>query len=191
MGSDGTIADVRLSTGRDLDSALARYLDAELTYAPVGATSGDLPTGYGHTQRRIRIGAGAETFNRAADAVLTWEMHRRSGLVVAAEGPAAEGRTVVLGLGVGLKLLIPCRVVYVVDEPTRRGFAYGTLPDHPEQGEEAFVVSQDANDCVWFEINAFSRPGALLVRWAGPIGRAIQSVATTRYERALASTVAA
>jgi len=118
-------------------------------------------------------------------------MHRRSGLVVAVEGPAAEGRTVVLGLGVGLKLLIPCRVVYVVDEPTRRGFAYGTLPDHPEQGEEAFVVTQDDDGSVWFEIKAFSRPGALLVRWAGPVGRAIQSLATTRYERAVASAVAA
>ena len=101
-----------------------------------------------------------------------------------------EGGTVVLGLGKGLKLLIPCRVVYVVDEPARRGFAYGTLPDHPEQGEEASVVTQDEDDSVWFEIKAFSRPAALLVRWAGPVGRAIQSVATTRYERAVANVVA-
>jgi uncharacterized protein (UPF0548 family) len=118
-------------------------------------------------------------------------MHRRSGLVVAAEGPAVEGRTVVLGLGMGLMLLIACRVVYVVDEPARRGFAYGTLPDHPEQGEEAFVVTQDDDGLVWFDIKAFSRPGALLVRWAGPVGRAIQSVAMTRYERAVARVVAA
>jgi len=101
-----------------------------------------------------------------------------------------EGRTVVLGLGVGVKLLLPCRVVYVVNEPNRRGFAYGTLPDHPEQGEEAFVVTQDGDGSVWFEVTAFSRPGASLVRWAGPIGRAIQSLATTRYERAVASAVA-
>jgi uncharacterized protein (UPF0548 family) len=31
---------------------------------------------------------------------------------------------------------VPCRVVYVLDEPERRGFAYGTLPGHPESGEE-------------------------------------------------------
>jgi uncharacterized protein (UPF0548 family) len=182
---------VRLTAGRDLDAALGRYRSPELTYAPVGATSGDLPPGYGHTRRRVRIGTGADAFGRAADAVLTWEMHRRSGLVVAAEGPAVEGRTVVLGLGMGLMLLIACRVVYVVDEPARRGFAYGTLPDHPEQGEEAFVVTQDDDGLVWFDIKAFSRPGALLVRWAGPVGRAIQSVAMTRYERAVASVVAA
>jgi len=181
---------VRLWAGRDLDAALARYENAELTYTPVGATAVDLPPGYEHNERRIRIGAEAETFSRAADAVLTWEMHRRAGLVVAAEGPAVAGRTVVLGAGVGVKLLIPCRVVYVVDEPTRRGFAYGTLSGHPEQGEEAFVVTRDDDETVWFEIKAFSRPGALLVRLAGPVGRAIQSLATTRYERALVSAVA-
>jgi uncharacterized protein (UPF0548 family) len=117
-------------------------------------------------------------------------MHRRSGLAVASDGPATAGQTVVLGLGLGLRLLIPCRVVYVVDEPGRCGFAYGTLPDHPEQGEEAFVVTRDEDGAVWFEIRAFSRPSALLVQWAGPVGRAIQSLATTRYERAVASAVA-
>ena len=139
---------------------------------------------------RVDSDVAALALDRAADAVLAWEMHRRSGLAVAAEGRAVEGGTVVLGLGKGLKLLIPCRVVYVVNESARRGFAYGTLPDHPEQGEEAFVVTQDEDGSVWFEIKAFSRPGALLVRWAGPVGRAIQSVATTRYERALSSIVA-
>src|SRR5437868_9932838 len=104
---------VRLTAGRDLDATVAKYRSAEVTYAPVGATRGDLPAGYGHTQRRVRVGTGEEAFGRAADAVLTWEMHHRSGLVVAAQGPAVEGRTVVLLLGVGLKLVIPCRVVYV------------------------------------------------------------------------------
>lgn len=182
---------MRLTATRDLERALARYRNAEPTYEPVGATRGELPHGYGHTRRRVRLGSGPAAFDRASRALLTWEMHRRSGLAVATDGPAEPGRTVVLGLGIGLALVIPCRVVYALDEPTRRGFAYGTLPDHPEQGEEAFVVSQDEDGSVWFEIAAFSRPGALLVRWAGPVGRAIQSLATTRYERALTSAAAA
>jgi uncharacterized protein (UPF0548 family) len=176
---------------RGLQGALAEYRGMEPTYEPVGATSGDLPHGYSHTQRRVRIGEGQVAFDRAAQTLLTWEMHRRSGLAVATDGPAQPGRTVVLGLGIGLSLVIPCRVIYVVDEPSRHGFAYGTLPDHPERGEEAFVVTRDDDASVWFEITAFSRPGALLMRWAGPVGRAIQSVATSRYERALASAVAA
>ena len=178
---------VRLTAKRRLAATLPRYEDAEFTYAPIGATRGRLPDGYRHTRRRVRIGHSPQAFDRAANALLTWGMHRRSGLTVAVDGPAELGRTVVLGLGIGLSLAIPCRVVYVVDEPTRRGFAYGTLPDHPEQGEEAFVVEQDKDGSVWFEITAFSRPDALLVRLAGPLGRAIQLLATTRYERALAS----
>jgi uncharacterized protein (UPF0548 family) len=36
----------------------------------------------------------------------------------------------------------PCRVIYTITEPRRKGFAYGTLPGHPESGEEAFTISQ-------------------------------------------------
>ena len=54
----------------------------------------------------------------------------------------------------------PCRVVYVVDEPDRRGFAYGTLPGHAESGEELFLVRYDpATDEVYAEVTAFSRHG--------------------------------
>lgn len=182
---------VRLMATRELQQALARYQGTEPTYDPIGATRGNLPDGYGHTLRQIHIGHGRAVLDRAAHTLLTWDMHRRSGLTVAADGPAEVGRTVVLGLGFGLSLVIPCRVIYVVDDSTRRGFAYGTLPDHPEQGEEAFMVREDDDGSIWFEITAFSRPGALLVRWVGPVARAIQGLATTRYERAMASAVAA
>jgi uncharacterized protein (UPF0548 family) len=43
------------------------------------------------------------------------------------------GAVVMLGLGIGsLRLQAPCRVVYMVDESRRRGFAYGTLAGHRE-----------------------------------------------------------
>ncbi len=84
---------------------------------------------------------------------------------------------------------IPARVVYVVDEPARRGFAYGTLPGHPERGEEAFVVERLADDSVWLVIRAFSRPAGPLT-WLGyPIARLLQAVYTARYQRALAGPI--
>lgn len=128
-------------------------------------------------------------FNTASEALMSWKMHRRFGLAVEADGVAEPDCTVVLGLGIGVLLVIPCRVVYVIDESRRRGFAYGTLPDHPEQGEEAFIVTLDDADAVWFEITVFSRPGAAGVRWAAPIAKAIQSLATRRYEKALVDLV--
>jgi uncharacterized protein (UPF0548 family) len=80
---------------------------------------------------------------------------------------------------------VPARVVYVVDEPLRKGFAYGTLPGHPEQGEEAFIVEWRDDDSVWLTIRAFSRPSSW-VFWAGyPLVRLMQEIYTSRYERAL------
>lgn len=80
---------------------------------------------------------------------------------------------------------IPARVVYVIDEPDRRGFAYGTLPGHPERGEEAFVVERRGDDSVWLVIRAFSRPSNALFWAAYPALRIMQAVFTARYERAL------
>jgi uncharacterized protein (UPF0548 family) len=96
------------------------------------------------------------------------------------------GDTAVLLLGWGpLSLRIPVRVVYVIDEPTRRGFAYGTLPGHPESGEEAFVVEQRDDESVWLTIRAFSRPAHPLL-WVGyPVLRLFQAYFTSRYEHAL------
>jgi uncharacterized protein (UPF0548 family) len=80
---------------------------------------------------------------------------------------------------------VPARVVYVVDEPLRKGFAYGTLPGHPEQGEEAFIVEWRDDDSVWLTIRAFSRPSSWAF-WAGyPLVRLMQEIYTSRYERAL------
>ncbi len=96
------------------------------------------------------------------------------------------GATVIVTLGTPIAALAaPCRIVSVIDGQTRWGFAYGTLPGHPEQGEEAFVVSISPDQTVSFEIEAFSRPGDPLVRLSGPIGRGMQRGGTGGYLRAL------
>ena len=110
-------------------------------------------------------------------------MHRGAGFRVVASAPrAAAGVVVVSFLGVGPVILrVPCRVVYVIDEPDRRGFGYGTLPGHPETGEEAFTVRITATGEVRAVVRSFSRPGCALTRLAGPLGRAAQTVMATRY----------
>lgn len=64
------------------------------------------------------------------------------------------------------------------------GFAYGTLPGHPERGEEAFVVER-AGIAATFSIVAFSRPAALAARLGGPIARGVQRRVTRAYLDAL------
>ena len=85
-----------------------------------------------------------------------------------------------------LQVRAPCRVVYAVTEPGRRGLAYGTLPGHPECGEEAFMIDQRDDGSVVLSVIAFSRPATVTARVAGPPGRLIQQRVTHRYLDALA-----
>ena len=68
----------------------------------------------------------------------------------------------------------PVRVIYVVDDPACKGFAYGTLPGHPEQGEESFVVARTPEGGAELLVTSFSRPANRLVKAAGPVSRLFQ-----------------
>ncbi|MDH6678864.1 uncharacterized protein (UPF0548 family) [Rhodococcus sp. LBL1] len=156
----------------------------ELTYREVGATAGELPAGYRHIRESISLGRGEDTFLAASDALMRWDVHRRAGLRVAVETPtAAPGTTIELRW---LGFTIPCRVIYVLDEPDRRGFAYGTLSGHPESGEERFCVERAPDGSVRATITAFSRPGRWFTRLGDPAARAVQRYLTRRYLRAFA-----
>lgn len=157
---------------------------APFTYSDVGATSGEFPPGYDHFRLRRRIGSGRALFDRAGSQLLAYEMQRGTGIFVQASTPNAEpGTELSVRLGLGpVGITAPCRVVYVLDEPNRRGFAYGTLPGHPESGEELFAVEYDpADDSVYGMVAAFSRPGTWYTRIGGPVVRIIQRWFAARY----------
>jgi uncharacterized protein (UPF0548 family) len=175
-------------------SRLAGLVAAEPTYPEVGATHaallGDdpfgrhgadraaLPDGYHHLRYRQRIGHGTADFHAAAALLHAWRMHRGVGLRVEASGPAVEGTTVLVRLGV---IQAPCRVVWSVpvvesDAGGVAGFGYGTLPGHPERGEEGFVVSLAGDGDVWFELAAFSNGARWYTKAAGPVGRMGQAL---------------
>ncbi|MGZ4748627.1 MAG: DUF1990 family protein, partial [Oryzihumus sp.] len=71
-----------------------------------------------------------------------------------------------------------------VEEPDRVGFGYGTLPGHPESGEEAFVVEQ-VGGTVRFTVTAFSRGARWYTRLAQPVTLFAQRLALRRYLRCL------
>jgi uncharacterized protein (UPF0548 family) len=85
----------------------------------------------------------------------------------------------------GRQVTAPVRVVLVIDEPNEAGFAYGTLPGHPEEGEESFVVTHEPDDSVWFTVRAFSRGSTMFYRAVSPLLRRQQRLMTKRYLRAL------
>jgi uncharacterized protein (UPF0548 family) len=175
---------VGLLRAADLD----RLASAPFTYPEVAATQDDeLPAGYAHGGRTAVVGHGEGAFARAVEAVFDWRMQRGVGLRVRASGPPTRPGTVVV-LTAGLARFgydIPCRVVWARTDGDAQGFAYGSLPGHPESGEESFLVSLRGDDVV-FTTRVFSRLASPLARLGGPVSRAVQAAALDRYVGSIA-----
>jgi uncharacterized protein (UPF0548 family) len=153
---------------------------------------GPLPPGYHHLHRTEVLGEGPAAFEAAVEGLMTWRMHRGAGLDVDASAPrAAPDVDVLLRFGAGpLSVSEACRVVYLCDEPSRRGFAYGTLNGSPSAGEAAFAVTAAPSGEVALQITAFSRPRGIL-RLGRPLLPVVLGVTVKRYVDALRQAVAA
>src|SRR5829696_3055313 len=150
---------------------IARFLDARrdapFSYEEVGASREDAKalTGYTLDHNRTRLGEGRETFDRAVAALYAWKMFDVGWAKLVPPGaPVEVGTTVaVLAKHYGFHSLNPCRITYTIEENegdfVRRGFAYGTLPEHGERGEERFTVEwRREDDSVFYDLYALSRP---------------------------------
>lgn len=150
----------------------------ELTYPSAGITrdDGPAPAGYDHDRNRIELGRGEAVFSLARDAIRQWRMFPPPLAVVEPEGiPIEVGEIAGVIIRVfGLYFLNAARIVYVIDEPRRFGFAYGTLPGHAEAGEERFLVEWLPDDTVVYTIVAFSQPRYWMARLAKPLARMLQ-----------------
>jgi uncharacterized protein (UPF0548 family) len=149
------------------------------SYPHVGASEGQAPASYDLDHNRVQLGTGQAVFAAGCEALRRWrqfpapwtEIHPNDTPLV------VDNVVAVLARVFGIWWLNACRIVYVVDEhqPVRRfGFAYGTLSDHVEQGEERFTIEQHADESVWYDIRAFSRPRHPLVRLSYPLSRILQ-----------------
>ena len=162
-----------------IDQFIAAQRIQNFSYPEVGRSREAAPTGYNLDHNRIKLGEGTESFQRAKQAIRQWKMFDFPWLQLCwPDSPTEVGTTVaVLVSHLGFWSLNASRIVYVVDEPgpiEKYGFAYGTLPGHAEVGEERFTVEFDSADqSVWYDIYAFSRPTAL-VRLAYPFARSLQ-----------------
>ena len=167
---------------------LARLVDAEstadLTYREVGATASPdaSPAGYRHDRWAADLGSfTAERFGWAAAALAHWQVQRRAGLIIYPGSPVQADATFALAFRLAAVYVVATgRIVYVTTEPDRSGFGYGTLPSHPEQGEEAFHVVRQGSR-LQLEIVSFSRPQHRLARLGAPVTRAMQLRVTRRY----------
>ena len=172
-----------------LDDEVRRFITiqehAELTYPEVGASADIVPDGYNVDHNRLALGRGEDVWHRAVAAVRAWQMFNIPWLrLYWPDTPIQVGAVVAVSVRhFGFFSLNACRIVYVVDEDSavtnatvsRFGFAYGTLGEHAESGEERFTVEWDrASDKVWYDILAFSRPRHTLAKLAYPLSRSLQ-----------------
>ncbi len=175
---------------------IRRFLDRSrtlpLSYDPPGlldrsATSGQLD------EQVVTIGQGSADFRRARQALTGWK-HFDIGWVEAfPDRPSIEAGVVVAVLihHLGVWSLNGARVLpgVVHDEGGHVfGFAYGTLTNHAESGEERFEVRLDpATGQVTYGIRAISWPQHPLARLGQPIVRHLQA----RFRRESAAAMAA
>lgn len=170
---------------------VARWRAAPLTYAGAWAPGALLdPEGTGtptpgrgwhrlHHTREVPV----DRWEAAGRALLTWQLQLGSRFGVRAEtSPLEPGGVAVLAIG---PVRAPVRVVASRVEPDLVGFAYGTLPGHPEVGEEAFWLQRRGERVVGV-VSALSRGGTWYTRLGGPVTRRVQHLAARHYLSVLA-----
>lgn len=147
---------------------LAAQQSVPLSYTPVGLTKNLPARGYNIDRTRVRLGSGNAVFQAAQEALRQWKMFDLGWVQLFHNNtPLSDNAVVAIVVRhLGFWSMNACRVVYVIAEDTedcrRYGFAYGTLRDHAERGEERFMIEwYPRDDSVWFEILAVSKPGLL------------------------------
>jgi uncharacterized protein (UPF0548 family) len=163
-----------------IDRFLRESHDLPLSYEQVGMVVGDSADG-AIDHATVTIGRGPADFARARSALMAWKQFEIGWVeIFPRQAPVATGTVVaVLIRHLGFWSLNGCRVLYRVGSPedgARYGFAYGTLTNHGESGEELFEVWHDPQtDDVIYRIRAASRPQGTLARIGQPFVRVLQA----------------
>ncbi len=170
---------IRRPTQRQIAEFLDQSRDLLLSYDPVGIAR-QTPEGFNADLASEVIGHGRETFERAKNALAQWRHYEMGWVELFPRGAAIELETnvAVLVHHLGFWSLNGCRVVYGigdVESETNFGFAYGTLTNHAEMGEEIFEARlEPESEAVIYRIQAVSKPGAPMARIGYPIARYFQ-----------------
>jgi uncharacterized protein (UPF0548 family) len=169
----------RRPTRNVIDCFLRQSQDLPLSYGPIGIVR-TRTADRDADEVTVTIGRGQADFERARAALLAWKQFDIGWVeTFPRQAPLAVGTVVaVLIRHLGFWSLNGCRVLYGVGGPSdvvRFGFAYGTLTNHAESGEELFEVFIDPRtEDVLYRIRARSWPQATLARFGQPIVRALQ-----------------
>jgi uncharacterized protein (UPF0548 family) len=168
---------LRRPTPTDIDRFHDRSRDLPLSYEPVGLLQ--QPPGVRRFDEQVvSVGRGDADFERGCRALQAWR-HFDLGWIAAIPRPPSIDVGTVVAVQIrhlGFWSLNGCRVVYHVEGEGRFGFAYGTLTNHAESGEELFELFTDwQSGDVMYRIRAVSWPQDRLARLGQPVARFLQA----------------
>jgi len=170
---------IRRPSQDEISEFLDQSRDLALSYDQVGIAR-QSPGGFNADLTSAVIGHGQQTFERAKNALAQWRHYEMGWVELFPREASIEPGTVVAVLvrHLGFWSLNGCRVVYGVgDRQTGSsfGFAYGTLTNHAELGEEIFevILAPESGEVV-YRIQAVSKPRAAMARIGYPFARYFQ-----------------
>ena len=181
----------------EINDFIAAQSRLTFSYAEVGETKiRAAPHGYPINQLREKLGEGEQTYQKAVEALRSWQMYSTNWTELHPKNaPIENGEIVVMLVNhLGFWSLNPCRIVYSIEEETpqfsRNAFAVGTLPAHYEAGEERFMIEWNRQtDEVYYELYAFARAHNWLAKIGFPFVPLFQKrFAANSYEAMLKST---
>lgn len=163
-------------TTTQLQAFLAKQEKSNFSYKEIGQTKNNKVIGYDNDEVEVYLGRGEVVWEAAKKALSNWQHFPVHWAKIHAESmPPYEGQTVVVLFKLfGLWWFNAARLVYTFDESHRFGFAYGTLEQHVEQGEEIFWIYKNEKGEVFYQIKAFSKPNWWAVKLAYPLARSFQ-----------------
>jgi uncharacterized protein (UPF0548 family) len=191
-GDDMELSGIHL--GRRRSGALAGLLAAadagDPSYRHVGSTLREGPVP-GIPDRSFSIEVPGSRA-AASSTLRRWAPHAGIRARILPNGAVPEAGTTLLVVAPfgPFEMAVPDRIVAVVDEPERVGFAYGTLAGHAEVGEEAFLAEQIAPGRLRLTVRVHARPATVLARLGGPVVTRLQGAAARRYLSAWAAAIA-
>lgn len=145
----------------DLERVIQAQRDLPVTYG--GSL---MPTPGFRYQRTLEpLGYGPHVWERAVSGLEAWAVYPPWITLQPNRTPVREGGCAALLTGLAPVWVVSVvRVVEVGQTPIWFGFTLGTLPQHALSGLERFSVSLGADERVWYEIMAVSRPRHPLVK---------------------------
>lgn len=167
-----------------VENFLLAARETEFSYPDIGATETSVPNGYVLDHNRIELGSDWEGAKKAIRERRMFDIGWVN--ICWPTTPIETGQNVAIVIRhFGFYSMNAARIVYTIDEHDRFGFAYGTLEDHGESGEERFMVECGVDGKIWYDLKAFSRPNQVFAKLGYPVVRMLQKRFAADSKRAM------